>query len=532
MPSQEGDGYAGTVPTQTSSAPRITDLKTQVLSQSIIETLTSTEPKRMEMVGIASAIKPKDRWPSSVQKNRSIEKIVHVGQPDRYKLMMNDEASLIQNDNGFPFRDTPANYAQGIAAKYDYRISLADDRAKVASRLEDELMKVRAALGIPVHGSTDVAKTMRYYLYNRFKSPDTNLAHNKTFTHVFFTRPDLNIMDGGSVNAQCRNHTESALLWKRNPDLFKMLVDAKRNNDNNNFNMILNNSVTSFGMEDESLSFIEAGRSWNDYVMQYGDAYSGRTAGEFTVNFTDDKLYSVMNMLKLWITYIDNVARGAWNPSYSLAAENKEFGPHPGMSHVFTKTLDYASSCYVMKVAEDGSDLIYWTKYYGVFPVNTGASALSWELGQSPGDAPKLNIRFRYSYKKDFSPVALVEFNHNARTESTAKYEEPWSEAYNHSNRAYVGAPFIQFQVPKEETSVMANRSAPSLGLMRLRLAFLPAIRTVPGLTDDLVYRPFHKGGSSRVLDRDGNIVTDATVQTRTADSTWTNRNINRGGEI
>ena len=77
----------------------------------------------------------------------------------------------------------------------------------------------------------------------------------------------------------------------------------------------------------------------------------------------------------------------------------------------YSKTLDYGASVYVFKCGPDGEDVLYWSKYYGVFPTNTGASALSWNLSDSIGDAPKLNIKFKYSFKRDMSPISLFEFN-------------------------------------------------------------------------------------------------------------------------
>lgn len=402
---------------------------------------------------------------------------------ERRKQLLDQDSGNIINQLGFPAKIGSAKDL--IVTKYDYQIIPGDPRYPKITTLEDKLKEARAVLGIPVHGSNMIARAMKYYMYNRFKTPDTNLAHNKSITHVFFTRPDLNILNfQGGANSQTLNNTETAMIWRRYPELFKLLTDSSRCGDSNNFNMLLSNQVASFDIQDETLTQNKAGRSWNEYEMVYGDAYSGRTAGEFSCNFIETSDYSVINLLKLWITYIDNVARGAWSPSYSLRNKDKK---NINSSHVYARALDYAASAYVFKCGPDGEDVLYWSKYYGVFPTNTGASALSWDNGSPIGDTPKLNIRFSYSYKKDLSPISLIEFNNNAKIlkASDAISENSFNVNLGQSTRPYVGAPFIELKLgdttlKSDNVNYMQNRT-------QVRLKFKkdgPA-----DLTDDLLYR-------------------------------------------
>lgn len=404
--------------------------------------------------------------------------------PARRRQILNEDVENIVNPSGFPRKIESAKGL--IAAKYDYQIVPADPHFQKVMTLEDKLQQVRVAFGIPVHGSNTIARAMKYYMYNRFKTPDRNLAHNKSVTHVFFTRPDLNILvpGGSTANEQTLNNSETAMVWRRYPELFKLLTDAGRCGDSNNFNMLLSNQVTSFDIQDETLTQNKAGKSWNEYEMVYGDAYSGRTAGEFTCNFLETSDYSIINMLKLWITYIDNVARGAWSPSYELTGEGSEYIDY---SHVFSKTLDYAASAYVFKCGPDGEDVLYWSKYYGIFPLNTGAGSLAWDNNNPIGDGPKLSIRFGYSMKRDMSPISLVEFNNiaNVPTSGPIVSEASFNTNLGHSSRPYVGAPFIEmklgdFVMEKDTVNRTRNRT-------EIRLKFQKYAND--DLTDDLVYR-------------------------------------------
>lgn len=406
------------------------------------------------------------------------------------KIMLNDDLEVIQNQHSFPAQLTPSSELK--PARYDYQIDINDDRYPLLKNMEDELMKFRASVGLPVHGNNDIAKAMKYYMYNRFKTPDTNLAHSKSFTYVFFTRPDLNILDfNGGANAQASSNTETSMLWKRNPDIFKLLTDHKRCKDSNNFNLLLSNQCTSFEIPDEQLSTIESGKSWSGHEMFYGDRYTGTTADQFSCTFTETSDYSVISLIKLWVTYIDNVSRGAWYPSYNL--QGTGVSTNPTMSHIYSKTLDYAASCYVFKVGPDGENILYWSKYYGIFPVNTGASALSWTLDSSVGEAPKLNINFKYSFKRDMSPVALLEFNKVANIHSgdQATAESSFNPEYGLSSRPYVGAPYVEMKLDDDVKGFPSHNSTsigPNSPTAVLRLKF----RKDPSnaeLKDETMYR-------------------------------------------
>lgn len=336
---------------------------------------------------------------------------------------------------------------------YDYQIIPGDPKLSNMSDLEDNLTLVRKSFGIIIPDDNDTARSAKFYLYNRFKVPDISLAHNKTTTHVFFTRPDLNIINpsfsagGGKtmVHDQVMNHTESAMIWRRYPEIFKLLADGSRVGDSNNFNMLLSNQVSSFSLTDESLATVRHGKSWREHEIVYGQNYTGRVAGEFTCTFDETSEYSVLNMLKLWMTYIDNVATGAWSPNYYYAKNEKRAGGE--FDHVTNRELDYGASVYVFKCGPDGEDILYWSKYFGVFPIVSGSSALSWERSGQIGTTPSLNITFAYSMKRDMSPISLIEFNQNARAKGEQEYIPGYSYGNAGSIQPFVGCPYIQFQL-------------------------------------------------------------------------------------
>jgi hypothetical protein len=401
--------------------------------------------------------------------------------------LLSEDIENIQNDRGFP---KLAQSSSGLlAAKYDYQIVPGINTFASSISLEKKLRDVRKEFGIQIHGSNSIARLVKYYMYNRYKSPDTNLAFNKMTTHVFFTRPDLNLLTctGGQAtgaNSQTLNHSESSMVYRRYPEIFKLLTDCKRCGDDNNFNLLLSNQVESFDVADETLTTVDSGKSWNEYTMSYGDFYSGRSAGEFSCTFRETSDLSVINLLKLWITYIDNVARGAWSPSYNL--QGTGVSTEINQSHVYTKTLDYGASVYVFKCGPDGEDVLYWSKYYGVFPTNTGANALSWNLTDSMGDVPKLNIKFKYSFKRDMSPISLVEFNNiaNLSSSSGTRYVDAYSSSTNECSEPFVGKPFIEMKLSAPQLAAGTVNYAQALS--QIRLKFTPCASTP---NDDVLYK-------------------------------------------
>lgn len=417
--------------------------------------------------------------------------------------MLNGDTTIIQNAYQFPFTSVKANtnLSSPVKAKYDYRVIMNDPRLPEDSpvrNMEDRLMNMRAALGIPVHGNNDIARSMKMYMYNRFKVPDLNLAHNKSFTHVFFTRPDLNLLRSANIaQNQVVGHTDTALLWKRNPELFKLLTDYSKCGDADNLNLLLSNQVTSFQLDDEKLATRRHGKSWAEHEMVYGEQYTGRTAGEFTCSFDETAEYSVINLMKLWITYIDNVGRGAWSPYYPTdwnGQINSSTDPDE-RCHVYSRALDYGASAYVFKCGPDGEDILYWSKYYGVFPIVTGSSALSWDKSSPVGDAPKLNITFAYSFKKDLSPISLLEFNHAANADGNMDWVPAFDENLGHTSRPFVGSPYIELDlgVPDMDAGDV-NRASKRT---QIRLKFRPD--TSSARRDDILFKSYTAKSSVRI---------------------------------
>ena len=267
--------------------------------------------------------------------------------------------------------------------------------------------------------------------YNRFKLPTLNDAFQKGFAHVFFTRPDCNLVNGTAtkLNDSFKNDPEFSYAWKNNPALVKQLVIE--NGQKHDFMLALSNKAAGFSTNDEFINTDTYGKSYKGWQIAYGkNNIESKSAGDFNVTFNDDRTLHIYQLHKLWVDYISDVYQGKKSPK---------------TPYILTKILDYASSCYYIITAEDGETIIFWSKYYGVFPTTIPSNQFSWAQGNII-EKPQIDIKYQYSFKEDMNPEALIEFNINAGVQGNASmtYVPVYDPKLGHAGTTWVGAPYIE----------------------------------------------------------------------------------------
>ncbi len=293
------------------------------------------------------------------------------------------------------------------------------------SFIKKNLETIRKNYNIKGENYRDIKQNL-FNRFNRFKIcfPDVHLS--KTFSHVFFTRPDLNLLseNGKTLNAQVNKDPFFGYLFNNNPLLVKSLTSSFTKD--HDFHPYLSNSASSFEVSDEVIETVEHGETFTGYKMQYGKHnIKSNTAGQFTVHYNDDNEFSIYKTHKAWTEYISRVFRGDCKP-YD--------------EYIRYKILDYAVAVYYFVCGPDGETILFWSKYFGVFPLNTPASNTSWSKGSSV-KLPDFAINYAYSVKEDFNPLTLAEFNMN----STGKYiyRKIYEPTLLSTGKTLSGAPFI-----------------------------------------------------------------------------------------
>ena len=297
-----------------------------------------------------------------------------------------------QNEFGYPrIKHRPGEVNGKNYYTYDYSIDYNRDN------LAPEFTKLRIFNDLDIEGRDELFRQQTEY-YNRFKLPNPNDALSKAYAHVFFVRPDCNILERSSGNFvltnQCQGIGNYIYTYEKSPELLRQLVgDAGYESE---FMMYLSNKVISFDLKAESIKYDTYGRALTGHKIAYGkENVESKTAGSFSVTFQDDRDLHVFQLAKIWTDYISDVYQGKLSPKFTYMRD---------------KILDYVSAVYYILTAEDGETIIFWSKFFGVFPVEVPSNTYSWTAGNLL-KTPTPSIDFQYSFKKDCDPLSLVEFN-------------------------------------------------------------------------------------------------------------------------
>ena len=366
-----------------------------------------------------------------------------------------------------PKADSPFPYPQyresddGKVGSYDYTIDLKKFwRGFKKTEDDDPLARIEALHGIPKLGRRESFK-QKVENYFRFKYPNPGNSLTKGFAHVFFTRPDLNVLDyhgNGtfSIPKACEYDTSIYYAFRNNKNLLRELVAD--NGMDHDFMFLLSNAASSFSLLDEKIKTDEWAATWTGHKVTYGKhSNDTKSASTFSIEYVDDRNLNIYHLHKLWIDYIDKVYRGAIIPRGLTKQANGTWAPAHGISpkgnggafsYTADKVLDYACSVYYILTAEDGESIIFWSKYYGVFPTVAPSEPFGWTSGDMI-KAPKLTIEYAYSFKQDYDPFNLAEFNWLYRTpdanvRAPFKYVSSYNPAALGAGPSRVGAPFIE----------------------------------------------------------------------------------------
>lgn len=387
---------------------------------------TGTEIKAGKVKSInGSAVQYEDeRWQADKHDvNEEWKANRYRGQMTKSEIASLDRWSpeWVQNSTGYP----PVKQFNSKKQMYEYNYEMDYARDNLVS----DMQGLRKTLNISVEGRDEL---FRLYTtnYNRFKMANPNDQLSKTYSHVFFVRPDCNVLTragtGWVLPEKIVTNPNYKYAYYHSPELLKQLVyDAGYDSD---FMMFLSNKARSFSLSDEGIESDTYGKALTGHKVVYGKTnVASKTAGSFSINYIDDRDLHVFHIHKLWADYISNVYQGVFNPK---------------LRYMRDRILDYVSDVYYFLCAEDGETIIFWSKYYGVFPVSIPSSQYSWAAG-STITAPDFEVQYQYSFKEDFNPLSIIEFNMNS---GSKKYSYvPVIDKNNYmTNTTWVGAPFIE----------------------------------------------------------------------------------------
>lgn len=176
-----------------------------------------------------------------------------------------------------------------------------------------------------------------------------------------------------------------------------------------NFIPVLTNRLTEIQMKDVSLNTLTmyTTREGHNQLIPTTNI-SQLASDQLSIKFEETNEMDIYKLMGLWTQYINNVNRGL-------------FKPHP--DDVSRGVLDYFGSIYYFTLDAGASEILYFSKFTGVAPLNVPYSEFSFSKGSSSNIiAPTIN--FAYSHKEDMNPDILYEFNQILADRSDNPLEE------------------------------------------------------------------------------------------------------------
>lgn len=332
----------------------------------------------------------------------------------------NNEPKYVQNQRGFP---SLVGRQNGF-----YTYNYYQDTTEYDAQFE----AIRNNLNFPEKTRREAFLHQTKY-YNRFKVAERENQLSKSYAHVFFIRPDLNVMTyagGGEyeLTDMVKNNANYYYASQHCPEVLRELIHTQDGRDDD-FMWLLSNAAASFEVSDEYISTDTYGENFRGHKIPYGKSDTeSKSANTLNITYEDDRDLHIYHLHKVWIDYISNMYYGKFRPRDNYANE---------------KILDYASAAYFIVTAEDGETIIFWSKYYGIFPTNAPSSTMSYQKN-SLVKVPSFTINYTYAFKEDFNPLTLVEFNMHSPQQSVYKYAKTYQKTLLGTGKTWVGAPFIE----------------------------------------------------------------------------------------
>lgn len=233
--------------------------------------------------------------------------------------------------------------------------------------------------------------------------------------YLFFTKPDMNIFDGDSLNSQIFENSNIYGLLHNNIEAgvaastyFQELASSGYVNtladlcysykgiDNCPFVRILSNrKISNMDIPDISVTELETAQNMYGTKMFYPTtSRKSDEEAEFSIDFEDTQFLEVYHFFK----------------AYDIYRQLKWAGlVMPKSSQINNKILADHMSIYKFIVDNDGETILYYAKATGVYPKTISRSSFSevQEKGQL-----KITVNFKLSgWFEDMDPLILSDFN-------------------------------------------------------------------------------------------------------------------------
>lgn len=231
------------------------------------------------------------------------------------------------------------------------------------------------------------------------------------YYHYFFVKPDLNlsenhihVMDYG--NNPILTHALPELCyspkyldpswagggpWHLDEEMF----DYRTGYMNPYFSPLISNAIKQLSIPDYALDNREGYENMFGHKVTFGT--TGRKSGygtDFSISFYDTKELLIMNIMQIWIKYIEIMYEG----QAGLRCIPRQAG-----------NLDYLGALYYFVLEPDGQSISHWGRYTGIYP--TGVPWSSIQMASGSSDVPEFNVNFKCQWHEWNNVAVLHDFN-------------------------------------------------------------------------------------------------------------------------
>lgn len=217
---------------------------------------------------------------------------------------------------------------------------------------------------------------------------------------LFFTKPDLNIFQGNSIDSglvdalQYNNFIYS--VYQRKPEILGQLEQTVTDPDGspNPFMFLLSNAVTSkldlpgisAESQDSTPNIMGANIQYRGHSLKSDNGY------DFSLSFHDTAYLEIYMLAKSYDEYMRMVKTGE-------AAPKKD--------HIVNHIIPEQFSIYKFLIGSDGETILYYAKLTGCYFTDVPRS----DMGDPGMDGFKYSLSFHSQFVEDMNPVILTEFN-------------------------------------------------------------------------------------------------------------------------
>lgn len=259
----------------------------------------------------------------------------------------------------------------------------------------------------------------------------TNKIDSECKEFIFISKPELHIYDdlnAYKLNPELNGEPVFKDIHTRNPGLLSQLQYSISKNKSPFINLLSYTSKNTVDIPSLTSETIETSANvYGTKIMYRGHSFKNDESVDFSLEFSEDRDLSVYKLFKAWDTYNNLKSIGIVTPT----DENY---------YTIKKISHDKVNIYKFIVASDGMTILFFAKYYGVFPKSAPRESFS----EFTGGSLTHSVEFHADFVDDMDPTILADFNAQIEDYRTGRTMHLYDRRNGRINGGMARIPFIQ----------------------------------------------------------------------------------------